>query len=155
MTPAAKRQAVAHACAVHGVSERRACRILGVDRASMRYRSRRPGETDVRLRIRALAHRRRRFGYRRTVRKRQRRTHAHGSFASAALAHLQFLFTVKPPKAFVVHAPSLPSQQHMPTKQLLEPKNPQDSKIGVCPICTVAAWITNPENEGKNVPAVG
>ena len=113
MTPAAKRQAVAHACAVHGVSERRACRILGVDRASMRYRSRRPGETDVRLRIRALAHRRRRFGYRRTVRKRQRRTHAHGSFASAALAHLQFLFTVKPPKAFVVHAPSLPSQQHM------------------------------------------
>src|SRR5262245_30335052 len=65
VTPAAKRQAVAHACAVHGVSERRACRILGVDRASMRYRSRRVGDTDVRLCIRALAHRRRRFGYRR------------------------------------------------------------------------------------------
>jgi putative transposase len=65
VTPAAKRQAVAHACAVHGVSERRACRILGVDRASIRYRSSRPSETDVRLRIRALAHRRRRFGYRR------------------------------------------------------------------------------------------
>src|SRR5215510_13739437 len=65
VTPAAKRQAVAHACAVHGVSERRACRILGVDRASMRYRSSRAGDTDVRLRIRALAHRRRRFGYRR------------------------------------------------------------------------------------------
>ena len=45
VTPAAKRQAVAHACAVHGVSERRACRILGVDRASMRYRSRRAGDT--------------------------------------------------------------------------------------------------------------
>ena len=66
VTPAAKRQAVAHACAVHGVSERRACRIVGFDRASMRYRSRRPDETDVRLRIRALAHRRHRFGYRRS-----------------------------------------------------------------------------------------
>ena len=65
VTPAAKRQAVAHACAVHGVSERRACRTLGVDRASMRYRSRRAGDGAVRLRIRALAHRRRRFGYRR------------------------------------------------------------------------------------------
>ena len=64
-TPAAKRQVVAHACAVHGVSERRACRILGVDRASMRDRSCRAGDTDVRLRIRELARRRRRFGYRR------------------------------------------------------------------------------------------
>jgi len=65
VTPAAKRQAVAHACAVHGVSERRACRLLGVDRASMRYRSCRAVEADVRLRIRALARKRRRFGYRR------------------------------------------------------------------------------------------
>jgi putative transposase len=65
VTPAAKRQAVVHACAAHGVSERRACRILAVDRASMRYRSRRAGESAVRLRIRALARKRRRFGYRR------------------------------------------------------------------------------------------
>jgi len=65
VTPAAKRQAVAHACAVHGVSERRACRILGFDRASMRYRSCRAGDSAVRLRIRALARKRRRFGYRR------------------------------------------------------------------------------------------
>ena len=65
VTPAAKRQAVAHACAVHGVSERRACRILGVDRSSVRYRSRRGSDDEARLRIRALAYRRRRFGYRR------------------------------------------------------------------------------------------
>ena len=32
VTPAAKREAVAHACAVHGVSQRRACEALGVDR---------------------------------------------------------------------------------------------------------------------------
>jgi hypothetical protein len=37
-----------------------------------------------------------------------------GAFAgAAALAHLQFLFTVKPSKAFVIHVPSLPSKQHM------------------------------------------
>src|SRR5215813_13057907 len=65
VTPAAKRQAVAHACAVHGVSERRACRILDVDRSSMRYRSRPAGDAAARLRIRELAAQRRRFGYRR------------------------------------------------------------------------------------------
>jgi putative transposase len=36
VTPAAKRQAVAHACAVHGVRERRACKVLSVDRSSVR-----------------------------------------------------------------------------------------------------------------------
>jgi len=65
VTPAARRQAVTHACAVHEVSERRACEVLGVDRSSMRYRSRRGCDAAVRLRIRELAAQRRRFGYRR------------------------------------------------------------------------------------------
>ena len=65
MTPAAQRQAVAHACAVHEVSERRACQTMGVDRSSMRYRRRRAGDAAERLRIRELAAQRRRFGYRR------------------------------------------------------------------------------------------
>lgn len=65
MTPVARRQAVAHACTTHEVSERRACQALGVDRSSVRYRSRRPGDCAVRLRIRELAQVRRRFGYRR------------------------------------------------------------------------------------------
>ena len=65
VTPAARRQAVAHACTVHGVSERRACDVIGVDRSSMRYRSRRGCDAVVRLRIRELAAQRRRFGYRR------------------------------------------------------------------------------------------
>ena len=65
MTPAARRQAVAHACAEHDVSERRACEVLGVDRSSMRYRSRRGCDAAARLRIRELAAQRRRFGYRR------------------------------------------------------------------------------------------
>lgn len=66
VTPAAKRQAVAHVRRGHEVSERRACTVLGVDRSTARYRSRRDDE-DVRARIRALAKERRRFGYRRLL----------------------------------------------------------------------------------------
>jgi putative transposase len=65
VTPAAKRQVVAHVCTTHEVSERRACQALGVDRSTVRYRSLRPDDGAVRLRIRELAHVRRRFGYRR------------------------------------------------------------------------------------------
>jgi putative transposase len=52
-------------CEVHDVSERRACTALDLDRSTIRYRSRRPDDTQVRHRIRALAGIRRRFGYRR------------------------------------------------------------------------------------------
>ena len=54
-----------HLRTVYGMSERRACRIIGADRASVRYRSRRPGDGALRDRLRCLAHERRRFGYRR------------------------------------------------------------------------------------------
>ncbi len=43
MTPGAKRDAVAHLCKEHEVSQRRACSVLGVDRSSVRYRSVNPG----------------------------------------------------------------------------------------------------------------
>jgi putative transposase len=49
----------------HGVSERRACSILTIDRSSVRYRSTRPDDAMVRERMRAVAAVRRRFGYRR------------------------------------------------------------------------------------------
>ena len=63
--PAAKREGVAHLRAVMGLSERRACFIVGADRAMIRYRSRRPDDADLRMRLRALAQERHRFGYRR------------------------------------------------------------------------------------------
>jgi putative transposase len=63
--PAAKREAVAHLQAALGLSERRACSIASVDRKMIRYRSRRPPETELRGRLRDLANERRRFGYRR------------------------------------------------------------------------------------------
>ena len=65
VTPAARRSVVAHVVASHGVSERRACRILSLDRSSHRYRRRRPDDACLRARLRELAHARRRFGYRR------------------------------------------------------------------------------------------
>jgi putative transposase len=63
--PAAKREAVAHLKNQFGMSERRACAVLGVDRKMIRYRSRRPADTELRTRLRDLAAERRRFGYRR------------------------------------------------------------------------------------------
>jgi putative transposase len=63
--PAAKREAVAHLQAAMGLSERRACSIVSADRKMIRYRSRRPPETQLRRRLRELANERRRFGYRR------------------------------------------------------------------------------------------
>ncbi|WP_438810937.1 IS3 family transposase [Sphingomonas glacialis] len=65
VTPAAKREAVAHLQTALGMSERRACAVVGADRASMRYRSCRGDDGDLRSRLRELAQQRRRFGYRR------------------------------------------------------------------------------------------
>jgi len=67
VTPAVKRQAVAHLCVAYEASQRRACRALGVDRTSMRYRSIRPDDAVLRSRLRELARERRRFGYRRLL----------------------------------------------------------------------------------------
>ena len=63
--PAAKREAVVHLRAALGLSERRACIVVGADRKMVRYRSRRPNEAELRGRLRDLANARRRFGYRR------------------------------------------------------------------------------------------
>jgi len=67
VTPAARREAVAHLRGAHEMSERRACRVIGCDRMTVRYRSRRPDDPRLRERLRALARERRRFGYRRLL----------------------------------------------------------------------------------------
>ena len=67
VTPAVKREAVAHLRAEHEMSERRACRVIGCERMTVRYRSRRPDDPALRERLRALARERRRFGYRRLL----------------------------------------------------------------------------------------
>jgi putative transposase len=65
VTPDVKRAAVAHACAVHGVSQRRACAALAVDRSTARYVTRRGDDAELRAAIGQVAGERRRFGYRR------------------------------------------------------------------------------------------
>ena len=65
VTPGAKREAVAHAREHHGVSERRACTLVGVSRRVVRYQFTRLDDAPLRQRLRELAGERRRFGYRR------------------------------------------------------------------------------------------
>jgi putative transposase len=65
VTPVARREAVAHLCQIYEASQRRACQVIGADRTSIRYRSRKPDDGIMRARLRELAAIRRRFGYRR------------------------------------------------------------------------------------------
>ncbi|MBY3171636.1 IS3-like element ISRle4 family transposase [Rhizobium laguerreae] len=65
VTPAAKRKAVAHLMSHHEMSERRACKAIGFCRMTVRYETRRDNDHELRERMKALAHERRRFGYRR------------------------------------------------------------------------------------------
>lgn len=65
VTPAAHREAAAHLQLAYEMSERRACRVLGVDRTSVRYQATRPDDSALRDRLKALTQERRRFGYRR------------------------------------------------------------------------------------------
>ncbi len=65
VTPVARREAAAHLGQTHEVSQRRACRAIGADRSSVRYRSLRPDDSVMRCRLRELAALRRRFGHRR------------------------------------------------------------------------------------------
>jgi putative transposase len=65
VTPDAKRKAVSYLQAVYGVSERRACAAMAVDRSTIRYESKRPDDRDLRDQVKQIASERRRFGYRR------------------------------------------------------------------------------------------
>ena len=65
MTPVAKRNAVVHLCETHGVSQRRACDVLQIDRSTVRYLSRRGDDTDLSNAIKRVSRERRRFGCRR------------------------------------------------------------------------------------------
>jgi putative transposase len=65
VTPAAHREAAVYLRSTYEMSERRACRVLGSDRTSVRYQTTRPDDGALRERLKALANERRRFGYRR------------------------------------------------------------------------------------------
>ena len=65
VTPAARREAARYLRQAYELSERRACRVIGTDRTSVRYQATRPDDLALRKRLKALAEERRRFGYRR------------------------------------------------------------------------------------------
>lgn len=66
VTPTARRAAVGHLQQRYEMSQRRACRVIGAHRRTMRYQRRaRDGELQVRERLRTLAAERPRWGYRR------------------------------------------------------------------------------------------
>jgi putative transposase len=52
-------------CEGRGLSQRRACRLVGIDHSTLRYQARRADDQPLRQRLRELAAVRRRFGYRR------------------------------------------------------------------------------------------
>ena len=59
----AKREAVSYLQGAYGVSERRACAAMVVDRSTIRYESKRPDDTELRDQVKQIASERRRFGY--------------------------------------------------------------------------------------------
>jgi putative transposase len=65
VSPAVKREAATWLMKDFGVSQRRACRRLGLSLGTCRYESRRQEGGVIRERILALAEQRPRFGYRR------------------------------------------------------------------------------------------
>jgi putative transposase len=65
VTPAVRREAVVHLCKVHGVSQRRACDVLQIDRSTVRYLSRRGDDVELRDANKRVSRERRRFGCRR------------------------------------------------------------------------------------------
>jgi putative transposase len=65
VTPEAKRTVVGFWRSQHRISERRACRLIALCRATQRYVRRPERRPELRARLRELAAQRRRFGYRR------------------------------------------------------------------------------------------
>ena len=63
VTPDAGQDAVAHAREKFGLSESRACSLIGVARRVVRSEPTRPNDAGLRQRLRDLAGERRRFGY--------------------------------------------------------------------------------------------
>lgn len=63
--PALKREAVVYMTSHHGISERRACRLIKQPRSNQHYRSCKDPRWALRQRMREIAHTRVRYGYRR------------------------------------------------------------------------------------------
>lgn len=61
--PAERRSAAGHIVETYGVSERRACMLVALQRSTCRYAAHRPDDAPLRLRLRELAAEKPRYGY--------------------------------------------------------------------------------------------
>jgi len=62
VAPVARRHVVEYIKQTHSLSERRACKLSGLDRSSFRYQPKPDKNTEIRVRLRELAEQRRKFG---------------------------------------------------------------------------------------------
>ena len=65
VTPASKRRAASVMIEEFRKSQTRSCTLVGLGRSTWRYKSRRPADEEIRAKLRELAQKRTRFGYRR------------------------------------------------------------------------------------------
>ena len=65
MKPQARKAVVSYTQSSYTVSERRACRLFRLSRSVSRYKLKRSDDPEIILKIKDIAERRRRFGYRR------------------------------------------------------------------------------------------
>ena len=65
--PAERREVVTTACEQFGVSQRRACGLIGMARSSYTYRAQASDDGPLRTALRQVAHARKRYGYRRLI----------------------------------------------------------------------------------------
>lgn len=65
VSPQTKRMAMSELMAAHGLSQRKACRLLAFDRSVGRYKPKLNEDEGLKSKIISIAHKRKRFGYRR------------------------------------------------------------------------------------------
>lgn len=65
VTPVVEREARVHLVERHELSQRRACKVIGCCRMTVRYASVRPDDAVLRGRMKAVSQKRRKFSYRR------------------------------------------------------------------------------------------
>jgi putative transposase len=86
LKPVRKRKLVDEMRIEWGVSIRRACRVCLLDTSTYHYKSRRPGQAGLELRIREICQTRVRYGYRRVHIQLRREGWCHGQNKTAHLS---------------------------------------------------------------------
>ena len=65
VTPQTKKTGSKWLVKKHALSERRACKLVGIHRSTDRYQSQKPDETELAEKIKSIAYKKKRYGYRR------------------------------------------------------------------------------------------